>query len=242
MDRAVRRLIRAVSVALVLAFLALVPDQGQSGLKGVPVFFGDAPASSPPLGSWQAQAFRITSSGSISGHFETQSVWPASFSAYQDVLIVQVWSEYVWLHFGDIQARPAGQFVPIFASRSTETWAAFELDARFEVPPREVDEDGGMSLRDLHIVAIWYRVYTDLSCNSLELSYPGAAENGSQDPMIVDHPPARLQGTLGVSGFGESTRYYEWLRANLPPPAATPTTEPPFVSPLTPSLFTSPLE
>jgi len=248
MDRAWRGARPSIGAALVLVLLVVAcGGNARAPLREVPVVFGDTPAQNANalVGVWHTEDLRITSSGRISGRLELETDGPTWWPVYKEVLFLQVWAVYIWPQYGDRTSRPAGEFIPVFASHSTETSATFDVNARFEVPEPQIDMDGGMLLYTLEITGVWYRVWSSTSHFVAKLGYPVDPEGGWRGELLIDRSPTPLQGTLDINVRGQLP-YAEWLRTNVAAPTDVPRTDVPrtdlsAVNPATPPVFSSPL-
>jgi hypothetical protein len=216
-------------------------------MKGVPVVIGETPASAANalVGSWHVEDFRITSKGIISGRFELELDRPINLPISADVLCVQVTSQYIWPEYGDTMSKPAGEFIPVFASQSTDTSAIFDLQGSFDVPPSEIDIDGGMPLHKLQITLVWYRVNRvneggGMTGYAVKVGYPVNLEQSHRGNMLMDQDPISLNGTLDSNVRG-GLEYPQWLVENLSLPIGTPTMYPSPLKPPKPTFLTSPI-
>jgi hypothetical protein len=194
-------------------------------IQDVPIWVGEQPASAANaiVGTWSTSDLRLTTMGDISGRITLTMSRPASYATYQDVLMVQVWATYVWPQHGDTITQPAGDFIPVVATTSSDTSVVFDLDGAFEVPALALDIDGGMPLIALPVTMIWFRV-TDRSEDSYGWygAKVGAAPQDGQARSAVSRLDTKLSltGTIDTNVRGDLT-YSEWFLSNPQFGAAT---------------------
>ena len=229
-----------------LMFLCSSCTTNGSNLESIPVIVGETPANDANalVGAWHAEDFRITSKGIIAGRLELELDQPINFPINVDVLCVQVQSHYIWPQYGDTMSKPAGEFIPVFASQSTDTSAIFDLQGSFDVPPLEIDIDGGMPLHTLQITLVWYRVNrvdeNGMSYYAAKVGNPINLEQSQRGNMLVDQGPVSLNGTLDTNVRG-GLEYPQWLMESLSLPIGTPTVYSSPLEPPTPTFPPSPL-
>ena len=216
-------------------------------LKNIPVVVGETPAhdANALVGVWRVKDFRVTSKGVISGCFELELDHSINCPLCKDILFVQVWSYYIWPQYGDMMSKPAGEFMPVFASQSTDTSVAFDLQGTFEVPPIEIDVDEGMPLNHLQVTLVWYRVNTvrenGVSYFAAKVGKPGdLPEQSRRGNTIVDQNPVSLNGTLDTNVRG-GLEYPQWLMKNISLPTDTPATHLSPLEPPTPTFLSPPV-
>jgi hypothetical protein len=232
-------------IQYVLILVLILCSCSNSGIKRIPVAIGETPATAANaiVGTWQAKNFTISSKGSVSGQIEINLSRSITFPQYQDVLIIQATAYYVWPQYGDWMSKPAGEFIPVKASRSTDTSITFDIKGNFDVPALKIDTDGGMPLDYLQVTMVWYRL-AQVSENGYG-GFPakiGTPDNFGDRPWhgmpIVDQTVS-LNGTVDTNVPG-GLDYHKWFAENIHFPANPPVT---YSSPLeTPLPFSSPLK
>ena len=183
-------------------------------LKDIPVVLGEQPANDTPaiVGSWKLEDFQITSEGSVTGVMDFQTDHPRlTREDFIDVLFIQVTSYYVWPDFGDWILKPAGNFIPIYATSSTENSATFIIDGIFEVPPLKIDIDGGMPLDYFNITFVWHRVggfLTKAGWPTNNFDTPG------QGTLMIDQQNPSFNGIIDTNVHVD-LKYQDWIRENV---------------------------
>lgn len=236
---------RFTCAALVLLVLALACGKREQRLRDVPVVFGDQPANDEPalVGSWRARKLHIASTGTITGRLDLElDEASLNFSSiYTDVLCFQVRAVYIYPTFGDMMSKPASEFIVVVASHSTAESAVFDLNERFDVPPLQIDIDGGMPLHQLQVRALWYRFYRNGYYHA-KVGYPGELEDGWKGKRIIDRISSSLHGTLDTNVGGGPPDDQECLPSNVRGLQLAPATVPAYPQPSAPPVFTSPLD
>lgn len=199
--------------------------------KPIPVVVGDTPATSANalVGTWETSDFTIRSTGSISGQLKINLSRPVRITNYQDVLIIQVWANYIWPQTGDIRSTQAGEFIPIKSIQATDTSATFDIQGKFDLPPLKLDTDGGMPLHHFQIDLVWTRIFSisDKGGSYFQAKL-GTPENIGDLPWkgvpIFDQTVA-LHGKIDTNVRG-GLNYTQWFRENFHFPTSTPGTYP----------------
>lgn len=187
-------------------------------VEEVPIVVGEQPASAANaiIGTWSTSDLLLTATGDISGRITLKMKRPVAFPTYQDLLMVQVWATYVWPQSGDTRTQPAGDFIPVVATASSDTSVIFDLEGAFDVPALALTIDGGMPLNALTVTMVWFRV-----TNRDESSYGAySAKIGTATQNARVSGAASLLGTtLSLTGTvdtdvrGDLT-YTEWFVDN----------------------------
>jgi hypothetical protein len=193
------------------------------------VVIGETPANDANaiLGTWRLENFMISSNGSLAGKCTVRLTHPGSdIPNYQDFLLLQIWAFHIWPQHGDMTIRPAGKLIPVKASFSDATSAAFDIDGKFEIPPLMIDTDGGMPLDHIQVTMVWYRI-SRASQDGLVYyrAKIGTPENLGDQPwrgIPLFDQTVSLSGTID-SHARDRAEYSEWFMTNLP--TSTPNSE-----------------
>ncbi len=194
-------------------------------LELIPIVIGETPATaaSANVGTWEAKDFTISSQGNISGNLEIILNRPVAYSYYQDVLVIQVWAYYVWPQYGDTLLKPAGEFIPIRASKSTDTSSTFIIKGQFDIPPLMLEIDGGMPLQHFEVPMVWYRLTQGYASYQAKIGSPENYKDWPWSGSPIFNQTLFLNGKIDTQVRG-GLDYSKWFAENIFMPTNIPNT------------------
>ena len=179
--------------------------------------------------SWSSQDFKITTSGKITGTFETINKGPlAQYPLFKDVLFVQISGDYI-SQFGDTLLKPLSSIIPLLSERTTNQTANFLLDSTFRIPP--LVDDQSLNLNAIIVTITWVRIYKQGDNYYFQI-FPadtGSYKESLSFEVAFDTEPKPINGRLiyyqvlpesALGGPGGAVAdpdfdYYKWIKENL---------------------------
>jgi len=140
--------------------------------------------------------------------------------------LYRFWAYYIWPQTGDWESQPVGEFIPIRASRSTNTSSTFLIDREFDFPTLWLEYDDGMPLDYIEVDMNWYRLYyvseTGWQGYEAKIGFPGNLGDQSWRGSPIINRTVTLNGEIDTDVVSGRHDYSDWFRANIHFPTSTP--------------------